>query len=140
MIQAIEQRRKDEEERRRDPKMDRIQAYRDKATNIFDWKEIAEILKDDKEASKYRIAAAAAFRARFQDLDRSESDIAGLMKRIGSDLLPKLNDKDQNVRTWIYSVLKVFWPGKAQVFKFKPEDGNYRARHKAWKEWRDFLK
>jgi hypothetical protein len=137
--EKIEAQRRAAEEARKDPKADRIEAYRTGVTSIWDWKEIAEILKDDKEEDSYRLAASNALRERFKDMDRGNTEIANLMKRIGIDLHKKLNDKDEKVRIWVHNVFRSFWPGKAQVINFKPEETNYRTRFNAFKEWREFL-
>lgn len=136
----IEARRKADEEARKDPKMDLINAYMNGPTTIDAWKPVVAILTDDNEEEKYRLAAANAFRVRFKELDRSDKQISIIKKKIGNALLPWLNHREEQVRIWVHGVYLAFWPGTAGNIKFKAEGGTYRARLKAWRAWKDFLK
>lgn len=137
---AIEERRRAEEEARKDPKMDRINEYMNGKTTIDGWKPIVAILTDDNEDAKYRLASANALRVRFKSLDRTDKQISIIKKKIGNALLPWLNHREEQVRIWVHGVYFAFWPGTAGNIKFKPEGGTYRARLKAWRSWKDFLK
>jgi hypothetical protein len=138
---AIEERRKAEIEARKDPVMDAIHAYRDKAVPMTQWKDVADILKEDRETSEHRRAAAEALCERFKELTGSDQRITKLKKEIASSILPKLNDNNSTeVRIWVNSVFVAFWPGTAGKIDFNPEESNFKKRYDAWKEWRKFLK
>ena len=138
---AIEERRRAEIEAQKDPVMDLIHAYRDKAAPMTDWKEVADILKDDRATPEHRRAASEAFCQRFKDLTGADQRISKLKKEIGASLLAKLNDNnDVQVRIWVNSVFATFWPGTAGKIRFNPEESNFKKRYDAWKEWRKFLK
>jgi hypothetical protein len=138
---AIEERRRAEIEAQKDPVMDEIHAYRDKAVPMFapHWKRIAEILKDDRETAEHRRAASEAFVVRFKNVD--DPRISKLKKEIGNSLLAKLNDNNNvEVRIWVHNVFRAFWQGTADRIRFNPEESNFKKRYDAWKEWRKFLR
>jgi len=140
---AIEERRRAEIEAQKDPVMDEIHAYRDKAVPMFapHWKGIADILKDDRETMEHRRAAAEAFRERFKDHIKADSRIEKLKKDIAVYLLPKLNDSNNTeVRIWVAGVFQRFWPGTYTKIGFNPEESNFKSRYDDWKEWRKFLR
>jgi hypothetical protein len=139
ILREREEAQREKEEKPPDPRMERIRAYAEGRASLFDWRRLTDLLKDETADARHRQSAADALRERFKNLNRGDAQVARLMMKIGHELHTRLMDRDERVRTWVHGVFKVFWPGRAQVIGFRPDDMNYRARYKAWKEWRHFL-
>ena len=139
---AVEDRRRAEIEAQKDPVLDAIHAYRDKAVPMFapHWKKIADVLKDDRASMDHRKAASAAFCTRFKGLTGADARIEKLKKEIGREILLKLNDNNTEIRVIVARIFGTFWPGTAGNIGFNPEDSNFKKRYDAYKAWRKFLK
>jgi hypothetical protein len=123
----------------RDPRTEAIKAYADaEKTPLAQWKDVVEILKNDKNEAEYRQSAAAALRARFKDL-RADERIRRMKKEIGRELVYQLLSSDRNVRIWVAAIFKEFWDREYTRFGYDPNETNVPRRSKAVKEWRRFL-
>lgn len=136
--ERIAARLKAEEEARKDPKMDLINAYARGISKIGSFGEIAEILKTEKEEPRYRQAAAMALRQRFKDV-RTDVRIRDIKKKIGQSVCSLLVDNDATVRTWVNQIFSQYWPGESSRIRYDPNETNYPKRYKAYREWRKFL-
>jgi hypothetical protein len=136
--ERIAARLKAEEEAKKDPKMDLINAYSNGNTKLMDFSPVAEILKTEKEEPRYRQAAAMALRQRFKDV-RTDTRIRDLKKKIGQSICGLLVDNDATVRTWVHQVFSEYWPGESSRIRYDPNETNYPKRYKAYREWRKYL-
>jgi hypothetical protein len=136
---AIEDRRREEEKAKRNPKLDLINAYADPSSSFYDWEEIVAILKDDKEEPEYRQRAAAAIRDRFRGV-KLDGRIRDVKKRIAASTVRILKDGDLQERTWVYGIFEEFYEGTAHNIRYDPKESNYMRRTKAYQDWVKFLK
>ena len=136
----IEARRRAEEEAKKDPKMDLINAYADPegAVSMYKWEPVVTILKDEKEEPKHREGAAKALRARFKDV-KPNAKIRDVKKKISLSIVKLLVDNDPRVRAWVYGILDEWYPGAKSAIKYDPNEVNYPKRYKGYTEWRKYL-
>ena len=127
-----------EAEAKKDPKMDKINAFADPVGSIYQWEPIVDIFNDDKEDMKYREAAALAIRAKFRGIE-SDARVRELKKKIGLAVVKQLMNRDVTIRTLAYGILVEFFPGQVNRLKYDPNESNFMRRSKAAKDWRNHL-
>ena len=136
---AAEAIRRAEEEAKKDPKLDLINAYADPSSSFYDFDDVVDILKDDKEKPEYRQKAANAIRLRFRDV-KLDGRIRDVKKKISQSIVRLLKDGDVGVRTWVYGIFSEFYQGAAGRIGYDPAESNYMKRNKAYQDWVKFLK
>ncbi len=128
-----------EAEAKKDPKLDLINAYADPSSSFYDWDEVVDILKDDKEKAEYRQKAANAIRLRFRGV-KLDGRIRDVKKKIAQSVVRLLKDGDAAVRTWVYGIFQDFYQGAAGRITYDPNESNYMKRNKAYQDWVKYLK
>ncbi len=119
----------------RDVKMEKIKAYEQSLVSIDSYRDVLKFLLDEREDDRYRMAAAAAIRTRF----REKVGFDRLKKEIARQLLPKLRSREKKVRIWASGILATFWPGKAKLIGYDPEEHNFIELTRKWRKWKDFV-
>jgi len=127
-----------EEEAKKDPKMDKINAFADPAGSIYQWEPIVAFLKDGKEDIKYREAAALAIRAKFRGIE-VDARVREVKNRIGQAIVKLLMDNNATIRIQAYGILAEFYPGQVSRIRYDPNEKNYMRRNKAYRDWHKHL-
>ncbi len=121
-----------------DPLLERIRSYGEAALPISNHDWLTKIVVSRRQELRYRAAAVAALRKRF-DSSFPRRSLEDEKEKIGRALLQNLVDRDEQVRVLVAGLFRQFWPGMYQRSGYDPVTANFRERYKSYRMWREYL-